>query len=312
MKTLFFRLGSMAACLIASLAFPEMPRARTDGQTGWAVERTEPNDDITAPVAALPAAPEGLPDGGIATHAGGDIQMAWYTAPTRRYGHGILGDDIEAGALSVQTSNGSTKILTLPETEVFEDRTPRLVDLDGDGKVEVVTIRSSLSLGAAVTVYGLSEAGELLEKATTRFIGRSNRWLNIAAIADFAGNGRKQIAYVETPHIGGTLYLFDYSDGRLTKLSSAYGFSNHAIGSREMDLALTIDMDGSDRPSLVVPSASRKSLKVVTYGTQGWRTEAEIGLPRPVQSALGTSGTGQEAKLYFRLSDGAPYVLSRK
>ena len=47
---------------------------------------------------------------------------------------------------------------------VFEDRTPRVVDLDGDGANEVVAIRSSLSEGGGVAVYGLRE-GRLAELA---------------------------------------------------------------------------------------------------------------------------------------------------
>ena len=52
----------------------------------------------------------GLPDGKIATgQKNGTIQKAWYSHPTKRYGHGILGDNIEAGGLVAVTKNGSSR-----------------------------------------------------------------------------------------------------------------------------------------------------------------------------------------------------------
>jgi len=76
-------------------------------------------------------APEGaLPDGFVDTSASGDIRRAWYGRPTDRYGHGVLGDAVEGGSLVVETATGERFELTLPETQVFEDITPRIVDLD--------------------------------------------------------------------------------------------------------------------------------------------------------------------------------------
>ena len=43
----------------------------------------------------------------------------------------------------------------LPLNRVFEDLVPRLVDLDGDGRDEVVLVESDLLRGAALVVLGL-------------------------------------------------------------------------------------------------------------------------------------------------------------
>ena len=94
-------------------------------------------------------APDGLPDGLVA-YAKGDVRAAWYVSPTRRYAHAILGDAIEAAALRVQTADGGQLTYDLPANMVYEDRTPRIADLDGDGRNEVVTIRSELSEGGGV------------------------------------------------------------------------------------------------------------------------------------------------------------------
>ena len=112
---------------------------------GWTAD-INPDQQAPASVLDLPAAGPGqqpLPDGRIASRAvgeRGDIDQAWYAAPTTRYRHGVLGDRIEAGALVVISATGEARWLTLPSHEVFEDITPRLADLDRDGTTEVITI----------------------------------------------------------------------------------------------------------------------------------------------------------------------------
>ncbi|MBL4892313.1 MAG: hypothetical protein JKX91_10935, partial [Rhizobiaceae bacterium] len=205
------------------------------------------------------ASENGLPDGKISTARGGDIVAAWYSEPTTRYKHGILGDRVEAGSLRIKTRLGHTLTYRLPRTEVFEDITPRLVDLDRNGTMEVITIRSSLIKGAAITIYGLN--GEaLVQKATTPHIGLSHRWLNIAGISNFSRSKTLEIAAVITPHIGGTLRFYKYSRGKLLRRAAASGFSNHVIGSREQRLSAILDFDGNRTPDLALPSADRRSL----------------------------------------------------
>ena len=165
----------------------------------------------------LEPAPGGLPDGRVATASSGDIRKAWYQSPTTRYAHAVLGDNVEAGELKVEDARGRSASLRLPENEVFEDTTPRIADLDNDGLNEVVTIRSSVSKGASVTIYGMAN-GVLMQKATTGFIGTANRWLNIAAIAPMAGSGGQEIAFVRTPHIGGDLFIAAYAKGSSYRL----------------------------------------------------------------------------------------------
>ncbi len=110
--------------------------------------------------------------------------------------------------------------LVLPQTRVFEDITPRLADLDGDGRNEVVAIRTDVSAGAAVAVYHMVD-GKLKERAATAPLRLANRWLSLAAIADFRGDGRRQIAVVKTPHIGGILEILALRGGRAGQPLSA-------------------------------------------------------------------------------------------
>ncbi|GGB36530.1 hypothetical protein GCM10011316_05860 [Roseibium aquae] len=281
------------------------------GTVGWFLEvlpgRSAP--DSFAP--GFQPAPNGLPDGAVAQTLSGDIREAWYIEPTGRYGHAILGDGIEAGGLSVKTASGEVMRFVLPDTDVFEDRTPRLADLDGDGRTEVVTIKASVRLGGSVTVYGLRD-GTLRELGTTGYIGRANRWLNIAGIDDYLQLGRKQIAYVQTPHIGGTLFLYDFDGSGLTRLVSKTGFSNHAIGSREMDLSATLDATGDGIPDLLLPTDGLRVLKLLSFASGQAREEASITLPGRLASGIVQEAAPAGPAFVFGLADGRTYRLQKR
>ncbi|MEM7524153.1 MAG: VCBS repeat-containing protein [Pseudomonadota bacterium] len=273
-----------------------------DWAVDWAATPLDPADwppeivrESGAPASSVTEA--GLPDGRVAI-GDLDISAAWYEGPTRRYAHAILGDAIEAGALSVRTARGDVLTLDLPVSHVFEDRTPRIADLDGDGRAEVVAIRSARRAGGGVAVYGLRD-GRLEEVAAIPDIGLSNRWLNIAAIADLTGDGRREIAFVKTPHIGGTLRVFAWKDGGLGLLDEMWGFSNHAIGAREMRLSALMETEAG--PILAVPSADRRALRMVRMEAGALRLIAEVALPVRVDKAMTVEAGG----FVVGLSDGS-------
>ena len=152
------------------------------------------------------------------------ISAADYAAPTDRYPHGALGDDLEWAAL-VLTVGGQQRRFTLPEELVFEDTAPRLADLGGDGAPEVIVVESHASQGARLAVWGAE--GRI---AATPFIGARFRWLAPLGAADLDGDGRVEIAYVETPHLGRTLRLVRLEGGTLVPVAEAKGHTNHRFG----------------------------------------------------------------------------------
>ncbi len=272
----------------------------------WVVEKSH---DRIAAETEQPAR-NGLPDGLVAKRGDGDIVAAWYEMPTTRYRHAILGDAIEAGELVVTTRDGERLSLVLPQSQVFEDRTPRLADLDGDGTIEVITIRAALTQGASITIYGLSD-GALIERASNGFIGRANRWLNVAGIADFDGQPGLEIAFVRTPHIGGRLFFFGFRDGALEEIGSVDGFSNHVIGSREMRLSAVTDVDGDGRQDLALPSNDRRTLRIIGLKPEGPLELAAVDLPGRIDKAISVRGTGQASAFIVGLEDGAVLRVSR-
>ena len=297
------RLLGLAAAVWALCAGPALAE-------DWTVT---PVDPASLPASIVPEtgqpARNGLPDGQVA-RARGDILAAWYADPTTRYRHAILGDGIEAGALVVRTDRGEAQMLVLPASEVFEDRTPRLVDLDGDGRIEVVTIRASTTLGAAIAVYGLVD-GALVERAVSTPIGMANRWLNVAGIDDFMGLGRRQIAIVRTPHIGGTLIFLDFVGDDLVPVADRYGFSNHEIGAIEQRLSAVADVNGDGRPDLAVPSDRRDALLIMGFDNDRLVERAAIALPARIDKAIKVEGTGESVRFTVGLSDGSVFEVHR-
>ncbi|WP_299867651.1 hypothetical protein [uncultured Hoeflea sp.] len=230
-----------------------------------------------APRLPDPAPRDALPDGRIAAAASGDIRSAWYGRPTTRYAHGVLGDAIEGGSLVVVDTSGRSHEHVLLDHQVFEDITPRIADLDGDGRNEVITIRASATGGAGVTIYGLT-GGVLALRGEGSENGRANRWLNIAGLME-QDDGGLTIYGVRTPHIGGRLFALEFADGQITEHNDiALDVSNHLIGSRELGLSAIGQFGG--RLELVLPSQDRSRLRFPLSG------RPDIALPGPIDKAI--------------------------
>ncbi len=227
-----------------------------------------------------------LPDGVVSTGSN-DVAEAWLTRPTTRYAHGILGDAIEAGGLMVKMADGQLYEHVLPDGFVFEDRRARPVDLDGDGRDEIVVVLSSVSDGAALAVYGVAD-GKLRLKTKTPHIGRTNRWLNPAEFADLDGDGNIEITAVWTPHLGRVLQAWWFSDGKLRQVAKIKGYSNHAIGSPVQDLTEIVKLsDGRTALAIPKPGYDEIAFMVLRKGTftEVARTSAGGRITSPVRSS---------------------------
>jgi hypothetical protein len=267
------------------------------------VHATEPKRALAAALRALavaatvfaPAASaetgDRLPDGQIARASGDGPVEAWYGRPTERYRHGVLGDAVEGGSLVVIDARGTKNEAVLPSEMVFEDITPRIADLDGDGTNEVVAIRTDVRAGAALAIYGLRD-GRIVELAASPPIGTANRWLSIASIADFRGEGRNTIAVVKMPHIGGILELYRFTDGKLEVVRGpSPGYSTHRIGSRELTLAVAADLDGDGRPELVLPDQSLRRIVALDLST-GVAIRHEWPISERIVGRIAATATG--------------------
>ncbi len=179
-------------------------------------------------------------------------QPIWadYANPTDRYPHNIMGTlaahtDLIVGLEPCQQCSEEPDSLTvrLPAQLVFEDFAPRLFDLNGDGRNEIVVVESDQIKGARLAVWDvILEEGNpsLVRGATTDFIGTRFRWLSPIGAADFDGDGAIELAYVETPHLNKILHIVRRDGSHLTRIGSVQGVTNHAIGQEDVQSRIEV------------------------------------------------------------------------
>jgi len=209
--------------------------------------------------------PGGPPDAREARAGGEGVIWASYSNATEIYDHGILGDRIEAQVLRAMTplTGPCESYADLGAEAVFEDVTPRIADVTGDGLNDVVVIETRLDAGASLAVYGM-RGEEFAKLAATPYIGRRHRWLAPAGIGDFDGDGVSDVAYVETPHVGGILRIWSFAGGDAHEIAAAPGFSNHRIGDNFVTGGVR---DCGRGPELVLPDANwRRTLLAWVHG----------------------------------------------
>ena len=211
-----------------------------------------------------------LPEKKISTSLDENV-YATYTTPTEIYDHGILGDQIEASQLVVVVDRIFYE-LQLSNDYVFEDIRPRLYDVDGDGALEFITIRSNVSKGAGIVIYKII-ADKLVEYAFVPEIGTANRWLNIVAINDLDNDGIVELVWIQTPHIGGILKVAKIELGAMEVLAETSLYSNHAIGER--NLCLSVLTEQSNQKVFYVPSQDRDKIVGFTFANTAL-TEFEV------------------------------------
>lgn len=225
-----------------------------------------------------------LPDGEVTTSG---EWSAYLIDPVTRYDHGVLGDAIEAGGFAVERK-GLRRVLRLDAGAVFEDRRVRLADLDGDGVPEAVVIKSYLDRGSAIAVYRLGPDG-ITPFAESAAVGQPHRWLNIVGVADFTGSGERVIAAVVTPHLAGSLRIYQQVGQTLEAVAKLDGFTNHILGHRDLDLARIDDIDGDGVPEIILPTRDRKSLAAISFKAGAASVAAQAPAPARIVALIGSS-----------------------
>lgn len=215
--------------------------------------------------------------------AAAEVLSARYADPTGAYGHGVLPGGEYAG-LEFRLSGGRV-LGAAPHRAVYEDTAPRLVDLDGDGTAEVITVISYFDQGAALQIWDEvpdpdDPGGSVMAVvAETPPIGRAHRWLAVAGAADLDGDGRVEIAYVDRPHLAKILRIWRFEDGRLSEVASRAGLSNHRIGEAQITSGLRNCGAG---PELVMPSGDWQ--RIMGLRLQGGKISSrDLGAFQPLE-----------------------------
>ncbi len=192
------------------------------------------------------------------------IVDARFEEETTRYAHGILGDAVEFGALVIVVEDWSHRTayrIRLPDDHVFEDLAPRLWDITGDGALEVVVIETDVARGGSLAVY--DQTGKIAE---TPHIGRPNRWLAPVGAADFDGDGRIEVAFVDRPHLAKVLRVFEWNGSALVLEAELPGVTNHRIGEDFISGGVRSCGDG---PEMVLADAGWDRIAIVRMGAEG-------------------------------------------
>lgn len=223
-----------------------------------------------------------LPEASIAIAADSTV-FAQYIDPTDSYPHGTLGDVWEATGLVVY-HEGRFKELQLSDNQVFEDITPRLVDVNNDDVPELICIRTDVNAGAGIAIYRLTETG-LADYAFVPEIGTPFRWLNLAAVYDLDQDGSLDLAWVETPHLGGILKVGTIREGEITVAAEHPFVTNHGIGERNLCASALDEMR-----QLIMSSQSRTKVVYITYEngelTRVLEVQQVLDLTQPIYDQL--------------------------
>ncbi len=209
-----------------------------------------------------------------AVHAANEalVVEARFAEPTQRYPHNIMGSlsahtDLVVTWSSCKTCPPQAQRLSarLPEALVFEDFAPRLVDMDGDGRSEILVVESDQQQGARLALWALKE-GRLVRAAHSDFIGQRFRWLAPIGVADFLGDGTPLVAYVEKPHLDKVLRLVRLQGDRLVQVAHLAGVTNHQIGQETVHSRI---VSCAGQPGILALSANGQRVLHIGWTTKG-------------------------------------------
>ena len=221
-----------------------------------------------------------LPDARLVMNRVGQVAV-YANASDQRYGHGVLGDQVEAATLLVlELRESQIRILTridLPGEDVYEGIAPFWADVDGDGVEDLVTTVSNGSLGARLRAYLWDGAG-VRQEVDGPAVGRGKRWRHQLTAGPFGPAGEIEVVDVKTPHIGGVMEFFRFTGDSLQLAAALPSVTTHAIGSRNLDQTVAGDFNGDGQPEVLALDEARRALIAVQRDKDGasevWRLDA--------------------------------------
>jgi len=230
-----------------------------------------------------------LPDSRILVDE--NIHLLVLSDPTTRYDHGVVGDELEASAITLIETEPEIRVIRtikIQEPDVIEGISAIWADINNDEYGDIIVTLSNNQTGARIVAF--NEDGSLLAESDP--IGLGYRWRHQLAVAEFEADKPPFLVSVRTPHIGGIVEFFQYNNGRLEIVKEIKGFSAHSIGSRNLDSAIAADFNNDGIVELLAPDQPYTSLGVISING--------VLATIPLKDVLTTnlSGTEVGGKLY--------------
>jgi hypothetical protein len=214
-----------------------------------------------------------LPDARILMDERGRLLLL--TDATTRYDHGVLGDTLEAGSITLVETTPTFQVaatIVIPEPQVVEGITPLWADVTGDGEREIVVTVSDDERGGQIVIF--DESGN--QVAAGSAVGQGRRWQHPLAVASFGPEGELEVAKVFTPHLNGPTVFLRLEGKTLRSVAEIKGYTSHKSGSRILDNSLAGDFDGDGQAELLLPSNLWSRMNVLK------RSETGVGSVLPI------------------------------
>ena len=236
-----------------------------------------------------------LPDARVVQSEGGTLAVA--SDPTGVYEHGVLGDEQEAGSITlIEERAGGLEVSgrILPEFGgVFETLAPLWFE-DSSGRELLAVTESDGEGGSRISAY--APDGTLALAGPP--IGEGMKWRHLLAVGPFGPGGEVEIAVTRTPHAGGVIEFYrpNPGEGTLEIVATLPGYTTHTLYSRNLDAARAGDLDGDGAWEVLVPDRFRMGLAAIRHTPEG----AEEAWNLPIGGALATnlaSATDREGKI---------------
>ncbi len=290
--------GLAASAALSQSAFAKVPLLRVFGVETDAVDA--PQGRFKRPRHDAP-----IRDGKLA-RGNRTILAAWFSDPTQRYRHFALGAEYEPGSLVISTADQKAHKLALPDDSVFEDREPRIVNIDGVDMV--IAVRSYVKKGAALALVAVIDR-KIQIVAETPPIGTPFKWLNPIGPADFTGDGILQIALVRTPHLAGQLQLWTARNGEMVQTFELDDVCNHALRSSHLRLHAIADFNGDGVPDLAVPTQDRRTIRFLSFRGGKYKEFGRAELPGAASEDFQVVTKGGAPALQVGLGGGRTIVV---
>ena len=236
-----------------------------------------------------------LPDARVVRSEGGTLAVA--SDPTGVYEHGVLGDEQEAGSITLlEAGTGGPEVSgkILPEFGgVFETLAPMWFR-DASGRELLAVTESDGEGGSRISAY--SPDGTLALAGPP--IGEGMKWRHLLAAGPFGPGGEVELAVTRTPHVGGVIEFYrpNPEEGTLEIVATLPGYPTHTLYSRNLDAARAGDLDGDGAWEVLVPDRFRMGLAAIRHTPDGAKEAWNL----PVGGTLATnlaSATDREGRL---------------